>query len=658
MKRLCCVLIFSLALLSFAFPRDLTFTNYSINEGLSQSVVNCLFQDSQGFVWVGTQNGLNRFDGENFKVYRYQPNDSASISNNWIYAISEDRQGNLWVGTKGGLNKYIWKKDCFERVYYNTGYNPEVSVHSYNNLLLRSGKMLVHTPPVISVFNPEVQQFSHFQSNLPFDPAIQDVRLPVVEDNSGNLWAGCTEGVVVFSFQNKEFSCFPFMLPNGDTLPQANVTELFQDSGNRIWAATSKGLFLFNDKKEWFKEQGFELATGETFSFNVIIRSIVETKSGTLIIGTEGNGIFTLHQQEDGHYSIENFTSENSGLAHNIVQSLWIDKSENLWVGTLSGISKTDLKKHKFRLYRNSNSPSSVNLLGNVIAGMLKNDDGKLWIGNWGQGLNIVDPETGEVEHFSSQLTGTHYLPNDFVHDIFKDEKHNILIGTRNGILIWDKHKKHFEDWRRYFDRPDWPSFENTRIYHIIQDKNDRFWIGTSIGVFCVDPDSDEILKFDQQETRDKKISSNLVYTLLEDSDGLIWMATIAGLDVYNPGTEKLIHYTKKEGELSSDFVISLCEDSLRRIWIGTNAALNIFNKNTGKYSYLAEKEGLPSNYIYEIIEDINRDLWFATGNGLCRYDIDTDEMQVFTPEDGLQSPEFNLRAAFCAPDGQLLFGV
>ena len=656
MKRLCCLLIFNFALLLFAFPRELSFSNYSINEGLSQSVVNCLFQDSLGFIWVGTQNGLNRFDGETFKIYRYLPNDSLSLTNNWIYAVSEDRQGNLWVGTKGGLNKYLREEDCFERINYHTGYEPEVSTHSYNNILLSNGKILVHTPPIISVLESDAQQFSHYQSNVPFDPAIKDVKLPVLEDRDGTLWTGCTEGIAVFSFPEEEFTCYPFLSKNGDTLGQANVTGLFLDSNARIWAGTTDGLFLFSRENEGFEEQVFVLTSGEDFSFSNCIRSIVETKSGQLVIGTEGNGIFIL-TEEVGRYSIENLTSENSGLAHNIVQSLLIDKSENLWVGTLAGISKADLKMDKFRLFRHSNSPSAVNLRGNVIAGMLKNSDGKLWIGNWGQGLNIIDPVLNEVEHFSSQQSGNHYLPNDFVHVVFKDNEGYIWLGTRDGIYIWNQQQKLFEEWRQFFNRTDWPAFENTRIYHIIQDTNDRYWIGTSVGVYLVDKASDEIIRFDQQEEGSRQISSNLIYTLLEDSDGLIWMATIGGLDVYNPATDKLTHYNKAEGELSSDFVISLCEDSRRRIWIGTNAALNIFDKNTQQFSYLDEKDGLPSNYIYEIVEDKNLDLWFATGNGLCRYKLDKDEIQVFTPEDGLQSSEFNLRAAYCANDGELLFG-
>ncbi|QIA07037.1 ligand-binding sensor domain-containing protein [Draconibacterium halophilum] len=656
MKRLCCFLIFNFALLS-AFSQQYNFSTYSINEGLSQSVVNCLFQDSKGFIWIGTQNGLNRFDGENFKVFRFQPDDSTSISNNWIYAISEDRAGDLWIGTKGGLNKYLITEDRFVRVRYQTNYSPDVTTHSYDNLLLNDGRIVINTPPLVSVFNFDTNTFSHFRSEAPFNPAVQDVKQPVLEDRSGIIWTGCTTGINAFSFRNEDFMCYPFLSVAGDSLKSVNVTALFQDKEHRIWAGTRIGLYCLNPKQKSFEEQEFKLKDGGVFSFTTCIRSIVEPQSGELIVGTEGNGIFVLSEDSAGRYVIQNFTSENSQLAHNIVQSLLIDRSENLWVGTLSGMSKTDLKRDKFQLYRSGNSPSSVDLLGNVIAGILKNDDGKLWIGNWGQGLNIVDPETNEVEHFSSQQTGKNYLPNDFVHVIFKDADRNIWLGTRDGIFIWNAVNNSFNDWRQFFDRPNWPAFENTRIYHIIQDRHQLIWIGTSNGLFRVNGRTGHVERFNQQLEGSRQVSSNLIYSLLEDSDGLIWIATIGGLDVYNTTTNELKEYKKTDSGLSSDFVISLCEDSLRRIWIGTNAAINIFDKNTQEFSYFSEKDGLPSNYIYEIIKDKNNDLWLATGNGLCRFLVKENELQTYTSDDGLQSSEFNLRAAYCASDGELLFG-
>ncbi len=657
MKQLCCILIFCFALIPKIYCQHYNFANYSLNEGLSQSVVNCIFQDSKGFIWIGTQNGLNRFDGETFEVYRFSPSDTGSISNNWIYAVSEDAEGNLWIGTKGGLNRYVRERDIFEGIDYNTGFEQDVTLYSYNNICLKNGNILISTSPVISIFDFKTDQFLHFTSGEEYDGAVKDVKIPVMEDVEGNIWIGSTVGLSKFQIKSHDFVEFTFLNRKRDTIEEANVTALFQDSRKRIWAGTTTGLFQLSESGNCFKEVQFQLLSGKYFSFDHCVRSILENREGNLIVGTEGAGLFVLSENPDEKYSIQSYNSENSTIGHNIVQSLLIDKSENLWIGTLSGISKTDLKRNNFKLYRNSNAPNSTNLLDNVIGGMLKNDDGILWIGNWGQGLNLVNPETNEVEHFSSELKGNHYLPNDFVHVIFKDADKNIWLGTRDGIFIYNKSANSFVEWDRFFGNSNLPVLDNIRIYQIIQDRQKNYWIGTSNGLYKVNLEKSEVEVFRQQMDESNRISANLIYSLLEDSDGLIWIATISGLDVYNPLSKTLQSYNKSEDGLTSDFVISLCEDRLGRIWIGTNAFINIFDKESQKFTYFDERQGLPSNYIYEIVEDKNKDLWLATGNGLCRYNVSKDILQIFTPEDGLQSPEFNLRAAYVCPDGELLFG-
>lgn len=657
MKRLTGILFLCFCLLSNVFAQQFNFSNYTIDYGLSQSVVNCLFQDSEGYIWAGTQNGLNRFDGNSFDVFRFNPSDPNSLSNNWIYAITEDLNGDLWIGTKGGLNKYYRSENRFERIFYETGFAQDVTQHIYDNIRLKNGNILVNTPPVISFYNSQSQEFSHFRSKNVYDPAVQDVKMPLVEDQNGNIWIGCTKGLGLFSVKTSKFTCLPFFDHLGDSLRDVNVTSLFLDKAGNLWVGTTAGLYRNNETFESFQEVEFELDSGEVFSFDNCIRSIVEDSRDNLILGTEGGGLFVVSRNENNTFLVQNYTSDNSLIGHNIVQCLLIDKSDNLWIGTLSGISKTDLKKNKFELYRNDNSPNSTDLLGNVIAGLFKNNDGVLWVGNWGQGLNLIDREAGTIEHFSSQQEGRNNIPNDFVHVIFKDRDGNIWIGTRDGIFIYDLDQKRFVNWTVYFKNEDLPAFRSTRIYKIIQDKRNRYWIGTSNGLYRIDLEKSKVDVFQQQLEGNRNISANLVYSILEDSDGLIWIATISGLDVYNPFVDKIKHHNKTEEGLTSDFVISLCEDSLKRIWIGTNAAINIFDKESLEFSYFSEKKGLPSNYIYEIIEDKNHDLWFATGNGLCRYVLNTGRLEVFTPEDGLQSPEFNLRAAFAGNDGELMFG-
>jgi len=606
---------------------------------------------------VGTQNGLSRFDGSGFDVFRFNPSDSNTLSNNWIYSISEDKEGNLWIGTKHGLNKYNRETKQFERQIYEIGFKEDITKYSYDNTILKNRNLLVNTPPVISIYDFETNECSHYQSKISYDAAVKDIRIPVLEDNNGNVWVGNTNGLAYFSLKTKEFTYYPFFDSAAHVFNEAYVTALFKDRNGDIWVGASSRLFRLNKNTNRFEEVNFELLSGRYFSFKVGIRSIVEDNTGKLIIGTEGSGLYVISGNPNKKYEIQNYTSENSDLSHNIIQSLIIDKSENLWIGTISGISKTDLKQKKFRLYRNSDSPNSIDLLGNVIAGLFKNDDGIIWVGNWGQGLNLVNPETNEVEHFSTQMTGNHYISNDFVHVIFKDSDKNIWLGTRDGIFIYNKPANNFIEWTQYFKNPEFPNFEDTRIYHIIEDQAGNYWIGTSNGLYKINLNNSTVEVFNQQKDGIYKISANLVYSLLEDSDGLIWIATVGGLDVFNPAENSMKHYKKTENELSSNFIISLCEDSLRRIWIGTNSYINVYDKKNNEFSYLDNISGIPGNNVYEILEDKNNDLWFATGNGLCRYNIKNNSIKTFSDEAGLQDAEFNLRAAFASPYGELLFG-
>lgn len=658
MKRIAILSTFCFLFLLKGFSQQYIFTNYSINNGLSQSVVNCVFQDSKGYLWIGTQNGLNRFNGNTFDVYSYDPQDTNSISNNWIYAIAEDRFGNLWVGTKGGLNEYLVAQNKFRRVPYPGNYTYDVSQYCYDLICMHNGNILINTPPVLSIYNPEEKKFLHFTSKLPYDGAVRDVKIPVLEDTEGKIWAGSTKGLAAFSTLTKQFSYFTFLDERDRVMEDVNVTALFADRKGTLWAGTTSGLFTCNRNSGSFLTARFKNHSGPDFPFaNTCIRAILEDKSGNLIIGTEGRGVFVLSPGSGGLLTIQNYTTENSGIGHNIVQSLMIDRSENLWIGTLSGISKTDLKKKKFVLYRKSNSPNSLDLLGNVVASLYKDDDGFLWVGNWGQGLNRIDRRTNRVEHFSTRTGGNHHIPNDFIHVIFKSSEGNLWLGTRDGILVYDKPANRFIPWNLFYKHAALPDLNQVRIYTIIQDKAENYWIGTQNGLYKINQEKSAVEVFRQELTGDRQLSANLIYCLFEDSEGLIWIATVKGLDVYRPQTGKMKHFRKNEKELSDDFVISLNEDNRGRIWIGTSTYLDLFDKQDSSFAWYGREKGLPNNNVFEIIKDRDNRLWIATGKGLCRYDAKKDTFQTFTIEDGLQSLEFNLRAACVCNDGEILVG-
>ncbi|MEI6454788.1 MAG: two-component regulator propeller domain-containing protein [bacterium] len=649
-----------LLLLTFTgFSQQYFFSDYSIEKGLSQSVVNALLQDSEGYIWVGTQNGLNKFNGYSFRVYASDPEDTTSISTNWIYSIDEDKYGDLWIGTKSGLNRYIRKENKFERITDKATSSLNISGFVYDAIVARDGKIIINMPPVLAIYDPVKKEFSHHYAKIEYDGSIKDNKIPLLEDSRGIIWIGSTRGLSCFDRAKREFTYFlPDPAKNG-SIGDRNITALCEDRRDNLWVGTTAGLYLYDRKDGTFIK--FAHDPGNKFSLrNNFIRAIAEDRFGNLWIGTEEGGLTRMRPYNGGQPVFEVFTNENSGLSHNIVLSLTIDHSDNLWIGTLKGMNKTDLKKQKFQLYRKGPFPYSVDLLGNVVASLYKDDKGIIWIGNWGQGLNMFDRKTWKVRHFSSRHTGNDYIPNDYVHVIFEDADNRVWIGTRDGILIWDPTRNRFIPFGSYFTDKRLHDFTGVRINMIIQDRSRNYWIGTANGLYKINLVTAASEHFTKEAEPGNRIASNLVYCLLEDRTGLVWIATGEGLDVYNPRNRDLQHYRKNSSSTNSlcdNFVVSLGEDHEGNIWIGTTSYVNKFVKKDSTFTYYSQKNGLPDNQVFEILEDDKRNLWFATGHGLCRFDSASGTFRTYSIEEGLQSLEFNLRARCKGIDGEIFFG-
>ncbi len=635
------------------------FSGYSISDGLSQSVINCIFEDSKGYIWFGTQNGLNKYNGYNFEVFTCNPNDTNSISNNWINGISEDKDANLWIATKGGLIKYIRSEKRFSRIRFTSPFLSLVTDCVYDVKCALNGKILINMPPVLSVYDPVTMKFRHFISPFDFDGSAKDNNIPLLEDKKGTIWIASTRGLASFDPVTSVFRVFIHSDLDADGLSDDNITALYQDAEGGLWIGTAKGLNYLSSIGKGFKHY-FQETNNEFSLSNNFIRAILADKSGNIWIATEGGGLNRMNRTKDNHVFFERFSAEKSGLNHNINLSLAIDKSDNLWIGTLSGINKTDLKKRNFRLYRKNDSPYSVDLAGNVIASLFVDENKVIWIGNWGQGLNLYNRKTGEVAHYSSRLTGNSHIPNDYIHCIFEDDKHTIWLGTRDGLLVYNLTGKRFARPEIVFKDKRLPDFAGLRINRMIQDHKGNYWVATHDGLFKMRPGGFMPDHYYAGAISQFRISSNLVYAVLEDRDGAIWVGTINGLDVIDPATGAITHYMKSESKansLSDNFITALFEDPQGDIWIGTNSYVNRFSKKKSTFKYYSAGQGFPSNLVYSIREDKYHNLWFATGNGLCRYGQADGKFRTYSVEDGLQSPEFNMGASFMSSDGEMFFG-
>jgi ligand-binding sensor domain-containing protein/serine phosphatase RsbU (regulator of sigma subunit) len=654
--RIILVFVFLVIIIGKTSAGDYKISHYSVKQGLSQSVIHSIFQDSRGFIWVGTQDGLNRFDGYKFISYQHNPSDTSTLSDSWIYSVAEDRDGNLWIGTRRGLNKYIFAENRFIR-YQHSVHDPSIPYKDnvYGVAVAANGMVYTNTPPLINLFNPQTGQYTHYLNSLPIAQNVEDQSHPIIFDYDGDLWASSTMGLICFNPRQKEFR--NFTVENGSGMVDNSILSVFQDLQGRIWAGTATGFFIFDKKSE-------KILTHNISQLNRPIwgRTLVQDAKGNYWVGTQGSGMLKFSFLDNQVKIIEHLdagTENNSTtLSHSIVNSLFIDQSANLWIGTLNGLDKLDLKERKFKLYRNSTKENSVDLLDNVMAALYKHKDGTIWAGNWGKGLNIIDRKTNTVKHYSTQHSGNYRINNDFVHVVFEYTEQQIWIGTRDGISVFNNGK--FVDLRSYYKTTKLPDFSGYRIFSIIKDYDGNVWIATQGGLFFVNLHDFSYQHYTIDSDPKTRLSDNLVYTLVFDHMGNIWIATKNGLDKFDKNTRTIAHFYHDENTtntLAENYCVSLCYTTDTILWIGTRSGISHFNLNSGIFTTYNESDGLSSNLVYEIQQDDLGNMWFGTGNGLSVLKSDAKRIITYTEEDGLQSNEFNLRSSHKSHDGELFFG-
>jgi signal transduction histidine kinase/ligand-binding sensor domain-containing protein len=654
------IIVNTFQLLSAQVPH---FSHYKVSDGLSQSEILCIFQDSEGYIWFGTQNGLNKFDGYTFESFFNDPSDSTTISNNWIFGITEDQNGMLWIGTKGGLNKYDKLTGNFSRVILPNGISGTAGNFIYGINAYESS-LYINQSPTLSVLDIPTGKIQTYQNNFETGGTLYDKGFPVMKCSDGTIWMGSVNGLSIFNPAEKEFRYPDSMEAGGSRLTNVHITSLLEEKNGNVLIGTELGLYIYDPAAEEFVHYIHESNAPGSLSHNYI-QTMVQDHSGNIWIGTDGGGLNRLTGfNETGQVAFvhfRNLADNDEFIGHDIVLSLLEDRSNNLWIGTIAGVDKTDLKKSSINSYMKTDNPNSIDLLDNVIASVFEDDDHNLWIGTWGKGLSIVDMKANKARHYLAESDGERHIPENHVHVIFKDSQSRIWLGTRNGVSILDRSSDRFIPVEEFFDAPDFNYFSNNRVYCIIEASDGRFWIGTGNGICILDTKRKERTILTADGNGALTISRNQVYSLLEDSDGEIWIAASNGLDRYDPATGEISHYTSDPGSsntLCDNYTISLCEDRNGHIWVGTSLGISEFNKSDSTFTNYTIKDGLPSNIVYDIIMDGDGNLWFTTGSGLAMKNPDAASPDAFIIVDELLGKEFNLKAVYKNDRGELFFGA
>jgi len=648
----------------FAQKLPIQFEHLGTNDGLSQSNATCILQDSRGFMWFGTQDGLNKFDGYQFTVYKNNLTDPNSLGHNYIKSIIEDAKGDLWIGTwGGGLDFFSRNKETFTHFRHDRTYANSISDDFINCILQdHEGNLWVGTENGgLNKLNATTHQCIHyaFDKNNPNSLSDNSV-VTLFEDSHQQIWAGTLRnGLCLFNKQTGAFTRFQHDPKNRASLSNNSVCKILEDHHHNMWIGTrGGGLDEMDASGQSFHHYKNNPDNSNSLPIDRVF-ALAEDDDHNLWIGTENGGLSILNPQTGIFNNYTHDDIDNGSITNNSIYSLYKDRQGNIWIGTYSGgINLYGRSFNKFVHYRHSNDPGSLS--HNKVLGMCESTDGMVWIGTDGGGLNRFNPHTREFKHYLHQRNNPNSICGNVVICVKEDASRNIWMGTcEDGITILNPEKNTYRQIKH--DATTVNSIAGNNICAILQDADQEMWFGTyGAGLDRYNMQTGRFMHFRFDSTGNNSLSGDRIESLLQDRRGFIWIGTFEnGINRLDKKTGIITRFQHNDhtNSLSDDHINYLYQDQAGNILIGTNGGLNCFNPNTNQFTVYTMRNGLPGNIVFGIAEDNKSNLWLSTNNGLCRFNPFTRACKNFSAADGLQANEFKGLSALKTRSGQLYFG-
>lgn len=654
--------------------QPLKFAHLSSKNGLPQNSVLAIFQDQMGFIWMGTDDGLARYDGYKFQVYRHQPIQKNTLNNNVIRAIIADPLNNLWIGTEGGgISIMDPRKDQFFTLNeLDPKFNGLALTKISNILLDRDNQIWVATNGKgvfriklnferLSDVNSYAGQFE-FQQIDEKNEVFSDNKIwSLYEEKNGDVWVGTLDGGV---YRIPYTTATPIAVDlKKEGIGIKSVKSFYEDRDGNFWIGTEKqGLFYRPVGMRDFQPFSLPERKKDFQQDELNITSFEEDGQGQLWIGTLGRGLFIYNSSKKEIFHFEDDPSDPYSLNGNSVYTQFKDRVGNIWLGMYSGegLNKVSPTQQQFEHFR-YDPELQKGLSGKMVKSILKDDKGNLWVGLFNGGLNLLEKDHTKFQYFTAGRKGT--LSHNHVQSIFQRSQGDIWIGTDGGgITIFNPSTRKVS--YLMHDPVNDNSLSKNEVWTIVEDRSGKLWIGTANGggLNQFDPSNASFKHFLHQENNPNSLLFNDVRALLVDSKNNLWVGTYGGgLSKMDLATDRFHHYVSKSSmasKISHDIITAITEDKKGFIWVGTfGGGLNRINPLTDSIDVFREKDGLPSDIVKAILEDNNGQLWISTVNGISSLDPKNLTFKNYLEEDGLQSDEFNLGAAFKDSEGKLYFG-
>ena len=633
----------------------LRFRHIGLEDGLAQSSVLAIAQDAQGYMWFGTQDGLQRYDGYDFQTFRHDAGNMASLADNFVSALAASPDGSLWVGTLGmGLDR----------------------------------------------LEPGGARFIHYQHDPHDAHSLAGEQISaLLLDRAGRLWVGTDQGLERMEGGGFRHYALPTKLQDGK-----GVLSLYQDQSGRLWVGGERGLFWYDaahDAVEAFRSPD-PAPTPGVFTESPV-HSIVETSDGLVWIGT-GRGVVQLDHNDHVRGFFHHAAGTADSLSSDHAIALLEDAAGDVWVGTFGGgISRYDPATRRFTNFRyDATDPGGLS--GDSIDCMYRDRTGLVWIGTDSNGINVYNPGTRAFGYYRHRQGDPNSLADNVVWSVYEDARAEVWVATGNGITRLDNTRRHYTQYQ-LGDRPAnqrddasvnvvagdrsgglWagaayglyryePGSDSFRHYHLVShggnpdgdsvsaifaDAAGRLWVGTGDGLVRFDPGTGAVQRYRHDPNRPDSLPDPAVSAICQSRDGTLWVGTSGGLAGFDGVHDRFRNYhadPHAPDSLSYDAVQACLADSSGGLWVGTSSGLDRMDIARGNFRRYSTVDGLPNNTIYAVLEDGAGGIWVSTDDGLSRLDPRSGSFRNYGISDGLQSIEFDSGAAFAAPDGELFFG-
>ena len=644
-----------------------SFSRIDVNQGLSNNQVQCFYKDSEGFIWIGTSSGLNRYDGYTFKIFKNDPSDSSSIADNRINFIFEDNYGKLWTGTGGTFRIYNPVTEQFSTESELFHKNISVPVDSLNRILRDNLGDIWFISPRDGLFqyNAEKDQYTLYKHDVNDASTIHSNNISsIVRDINRNIWLIGNYGILEKIDYHSQQVIF-----RTDHIrkiyDQWMDLKMYMDRDGAIWISSKSsamGAFMFKPSTQEFLH--FHQIDSRYKLNNNIVTDIAEDDRGNIWIGTDHGGINLINKRDFSLTVIQHNPDEERSISQNSIISLYRDNEGIMWVGTYKkGACYYHENLYKFNLIQHQ--PNNPNSLPYDDVNVFREDEkGNLWIGTNGEGLCYFDRTKNIFTQYKNDPDNPRSLSNDIIVSLLYDRNNRLWIGTYyGGLNLFDgKNFTHFKH-----DPQNSSSIADDRVWEIFQDSKGRIWVGTlGSGLELMEEEGKVFRHFPAYMPN--SIHSDYISHITEDSKGKLWIGTANGIDIFdyeNGRVNHLMHNVEDTNSLSSNLIAYILIDSHDLVWVGTYSGLTVIDRKENKFYRFYKEDGLPDNSILSLVEDKTGYIWAGTTNGISRISFVMDslngvpgiECMNFTEADGLQGRNFNDGVVFKTSRGEIIFG-